>query len=70
MNSLIQTLEKIGKNDSLKQHEDLLEMLNSLDIKDENLSTLNLKTLELVCGLVPEDDSDEGNDNDEEEINA
>ncbi|MBL4661292.1 MAG: hypothetical protein JKY19_13120 [Alcanivoracaceae bacterium] len=63
MNSAIKILEKIGQNTSLKQHDDLLEMLTSLDVKENSFDSINLK--ENVCVLVPEDD--ESGDDDKTE---
>jgi hypothetical protein len=70
MSSLIKALEAIGQNESIKQHDNLMEMLASLEINDNKLANIDLKSQELVCGLVPEDDSEDDEDKpDEEEIN-
>jgi len=58
MNAAIQTLEEIGQNATLKQHDDLLDMLSSLDIRKDLVESVKLK--EFVCALVPEDDEGEG----------
>ena len=57
MNKAIKTLEEIGQNASLKQHENLSELLSSLEITTDSLSDINKK--EFICLLVPEDDEEE-----------
>ena len=65
MNSAIKTLEEIGQNTSLKQHDSLLEMLGSLDVKSSSFKNINV--IENVCVLVPEDD-ESGDDDKTENI--
>lgn len=67
MNQAIKTLEEIGQNTSLNQHENLIEMLKSLDVKENTFDNITPKTKEFVCLLVPEDDNDESDDSDDSE---
>ena len=69
MNLAIKTLEEIGQNTSIKQHDNLIEMLSSLEIQKHSIDNINLKTQEFVCALLPADDEDETetDGNDEEE---
>ena len=57
MNAAIKNLEIIGQNSSLKQHDNLIEMLQSLAIKADSITSLSKE--EFVCALVPEDDKEE-----------
>lgn len=70
MNSAIKILEEIGQNTSLNQHKNLIEMLKSLDVKEDTFNKIDPKTKEFVCLLFPEDDDKEEDkeDNKEEEI--
>ena len=65
MNSAIKILEEIGQSTSLKQHDDLLEMLTSLNVKESSFDSINLTEKEFVCVLLPEDD-ESGDDKNEE----
>lgn len=58
MNLTIENLEKIGQNTSLKDHDNLLNMLNSFSIENNYFDNINLLKKELICGLVPEDDGE------------
>ncbi len=61
MNTAIQQLEMIGQNSSLKQHDSLGEMLESLEIKTDSLNSIIKK--EFVCIMLPDDDGDDSDDN-------
>ena len=67
MNSAIKTLEEIGQNASLKQHDSLLELLECLNIKDDSFDVINRKSKEFVCMLIPEDDDNGNDDNDNDD---
>ena len=56
MNLAIKTLEEIGQNTSIKQHDNLIEMLDSINVKEKSLNEIGLMNKELVCGLLPADD--------------
>lgn len=64
MNAAIKDLEMIGQNSTLKQHDNLIEMLESLNIKTDSIKSLSKK--EFVCALVPEDDEEEEETKEEE----
>ncbi len=61
MNSAIKKLEEMGQNTSLKQHDSLLEMLKGFDVNQQHIDEINDMKVELVCGLIPEDENDEDN---------
>lgn len=67
MNQAIKILEEIGQNTSLNQHENLIEMLKSLDVKENTFDNINLIKKELVCGLLPEDDGEDENEEEQED---
>jgi hypothetical protein len=62
MNAAIKQLEEIGQSTSLKEYENLSEMLGSIKLNKE---MFNLKKQEFVCLLVPEDDTEDGEDDDD-----
>ena len=57
--NVINVLEKIGQTASKKQYKSSEDMLNSLEISHELIKTIQEKSLEFVCGILPEDDDDE-----------
>lgn len=67
MNAAIKILEEIGQNTSIKEHDSLVEMLGSMDLKEGSIENVGLKTHEFVCALLPardKDDKDDKDDND------
>ncbi len=58
MNAMIKTLEDIGQSVSLKQFDNPLELLNSLNVSRGLINKLQKHTIEYVCLVVPEDDDD------------
>ncbi len=66
MNPAIKILEKIGQNVSLNQHDNLIEMLQSINVaQHDSLRMIKDTTNEFVCLLIPEDE--EGEDKGEDE---
>ena len=59
MNSAIKKLEEIGQNTSLKQHDSLIEMLADFDLEHRHIKQIDDMKVELVCGLIPEDENEE-----------
>ena len=64
MNAMIKTLEDIGQSVSLKQFDNSLELLNSVNVSDSIINDLEKHTIEYVCLVMPEDDDTD------EEINV
>ena len=58
MNLAIKTLEEIGQNTSIKQHDGLNEMLESLNINECLVEDVTLKTKKFVCLLLPDDEGE------------
>lgn len=58
MNAMIKTLEEIGQSVSLKQFDNSVELLNSLNVSDSIIQNLQKHTIEYVCVIMPEDDDD------------
>jgi len=56
MNIAIKSLEKIGQNTSIKQHNSLQEMLDNMNVKGKVFDQLNSK--EIVCIHIDDDDDD------------
>ena len=52
MNSTIKALEKIGQNTSLKQYDNLPDMLKTMNISENSLDDVNLDKKEFVCALL------------------
>lgn len=55
----IKTLEKIGQSVSKKHFATAEEMLDNLNIDNKIIPQLKECSIELVCGIHPEDDDDE-----------
>jgi hypothetical protein len=66
MSLAIKTLEEIGENTSIKQHDCLVDMLDSLHVKDRTLVEISTINNDLVCGLLPADDKDDKDDKDKD----
>jgi hypothetical protein len=67
MNTAIKILEEIGQSTSIKQHDDLVEMLATLKIQESSIENIYLKKHEFVCLLVPAKDDDDTDDTEEQE---
>ncbi len=53
---MIKTLEEIGQSVSLKQFDNSLELLKSVNVSDGIIGDLKKYTIEYVCIVMPEDD--------------
>ena len=58
MNAMIKILEDIGQSVSLKQFDNPLQLLNSVNVSDNIIEDLRKHTIEYVCAVMPEDDDD------------
>jgi hypothetical protein len=71
MNTIIQTLEKIGQSYSVKNNEEINQLMEKFNLNENDLNDL-FKNNDLVCGFVPENDDDDSEDktdeNKEEEV--
>ena len=65
MSLAIKTLEEIGQNTSIKQHDNVKVMLKDLEIEESLIENISLKTQDFVCMLLPADDKDDNDDNDQ-----
>ena len=65
MNLALKTLEEIGQNTSIKQHDSLIKMLDSLNIEEKAIKGIKLN--DFVCLLAPakDDDTDDSDDSDD-----
>ena len=65
---LIEILETIGENTSLKEFDTLDELLTESEVEPKIINEINAKNSNLICGQFPErDDPDKENDDDDEE---
>jgi len=57
MNKAIQSLEKIGQNTSIKQHDTLQDMLQGMNLKVKSFDKLNSQ--DIVCVHTDDNDDDD-----------
>lgn len=67
MKSAVKLLEEIGQSASLKDYENIQDMLQSLNINSEIMQQLESDKQEYVCGLFPEDDEEEEEEQEQQE---
>ena len=67
MSSAVQILELIGQNDSIKNHKNLEEMMEQLDLGYVKIDNLKANSHELISFLLPEDEGDENSDDEDSE---
>ena len=59
MNLAIKALEEIGQNNSIKQYDNIEEMLTNMKMKQDSFDHIKLSGKDFVCVLIPEDDGEE-----------
>jgi len=69
MSLAIKTLEEIGQNTSIKQHDNVEVMLKDLEIEESLIENIGLKTQDFVCALFPQDDKDDKDTQDDDKDN-
>jgi len=65
MTTILQLLENIGQNTSLKEFDTINQLLEQQKISEEDINELINSNTPLVCAWVPEDDDDK-DDNEKE----
>ncbi len=70
MNLIIKTLEEIGQNLSVKQFKNSQAMVQQNGYNEKLIMDFSNSSKDFVCILLPEEETDENTDGDEEEISS
>jgi hypothetical protein len=68
MNSIIQSLEKIGQTQSFKSYDNIENMINENDLDKLLFNKIKSMNSDMVCVFVPEGEEDDSEGDSEEEI--
>ena len=66
MTTVLQLLENIGQNTSLKEFDSICQLLEPQKISEEEINELISSNTPLVCAWVPEEDDDDKEDKEKE----